>query len=90
MGKKRARKSYTSKGQRPNVSSSTLNSARQGLSAVEKATNKVDAWKKGLNPWITVPGPSKDKMHVKVRANTIYGDPKRSGANIFGGKPDAS
>lgn len=84
MGKKRIRKSYTSKGQHSNVAKSTLSAIRRGVSEVDKALNKLAAWKAGKNPWITVPGPSKNMQYIKVRANAVYGDPRYATANIFG------
>lgn len=77
MGKKVKRATYTSKGQRANVSSAALKVARQGVSFADKALAKVEAWRAGKNPWITVPGPSRKERFVRVRANAVYGDPKR-------------
>jgi hypothetical protein len=57
--------------------------ARAARSPFDTMMNKVDAWKKGLNPWITVPGPSSKMRYVKVRANTLYGDPKKSAIGLF-------
>lgn len=82
MGKKRTRSSITSKGERRSVAASTVRLVRKGRSEIEKAMNKIDAWRAGKNPWITVPGPSKNMQFVRVRANTVYGDPKRR-TNIF-------
>ena len=84
MGKKRVRKSITSKGQRRNIVAG-VKEARRDKSPIEKALNKVAAWKKGLNPWITVPGPDKKHAWVKKRANEVYGDFKNT-ANIYKGK----
>ena len=88
MGKKTKRKAYTSKGQHSNVSRSTVNAARRDVPQVERALNKIQAWRKGQNPWVTVAGKQSNQPFVKVRANTLWGDPKRSLANIFG-KADA-
>lgn len=87
MGKKRTRKTVTSKGQRRNVVAG-VKEVRQSVSGFDKALNKLEAWRKGKNPWITVPGTASNKPFVKVRANHVYGDYKRSNANIFGGKSD--
>ncbi len=84
MGKKVKRKTYISKGDRKSVSNG-LNTARSERSVLERAVNKVKAWKKGLNPWITVPGPDKKTPYVKKRANDVYGD-YRHVANIYRGK----
>jgi hypothetical protein len=89
MGKKRARKSKTSKGIHSNVAASTLKAVRRDVSEVTQAMNKLDAWKKGKNPWITVPGTATNARFIRVRANSVYGNPKTSTANLFGGKADA-
>ena len=88
MGKKRTRKTVTSKGQRRSVVAG-VKEVRQSVTDFDKALNKLEAWRKGKNPWITVPGPSSNKPFVKVRANSVYGDYKRASANLFGGKSDA-
>jgi len=88
MGKKRVRKSITSKGQRRNIVAG-VKEVRQDKSDFDKLMHKIEAWRQGKNPWITVPGPSSNKPFVKVRANSIYGDYKRTAANIFSGKADA-
>ena len=77
MGKKRCRSSYTSKGERRNVAKSTVRLMREGVSNFQKEYNKLQAWKKGLNPWITVPGPGSNMRFVRRRANDVWGDPKR-------------
>jgi len=84
MGKKRIRKTVTSKGQRRSIVAG-VKEVRQDRSPLEKALNKLRAWKKGLNPWITVPGTQKNMPFVKKRANDIYGDPRHV-ANIYRGK----
>jgi hypothetical protein len=88
MGKKRTRKTVVSKGQRRNIVAG-VKEVRQSVTEFDKALNKIEAWRKGKNPWITVPGPSSNKPFVKVRANNVYGDCKRTNANLFGGKSDA-
>lgn len=84
MGKKRTRSSITSKGERRNIVAG-VKAVRNERTGHEKAMNKIKAWKKGLNPWVTVPGPSSNMRFVRVRANTAWGDP-RSTANIYKGK----
>ena len=86
MGKKVKRKTYVSKGERNSIARSTVKAVKQGRSELEKAINKLNAWRAGKNPWITVPGPSKKEAFVKVRANALYGDPRYAMANIFGNK----
>jgi len=82
MGKKRTRTKVVSKGQRRSIVAG-VKEVRQARSEGEKAYNKLKAWKKGQNPWITVAGPSSDKRFIKVRANTVYGDPKRASYGIY-------
>lgn len=80
MGKKTARKAYTSKGERRNVA--PIPNTR---SECDKALDKIKAWKAGKNPWITVSNREKNKPFIKVRANDIYGNPKFAQANLFKG-----
>lgn len=87
MGKKRTRSSVTSKGERRSIVAG-VKAVRQSKSEVDKALHKLDAWRAGKDPWITVPntkGPS-NRPFIKVKANALYGDPRRVGANIFGGE----
>jgi hypothetical protein len=84
MGKKVKRKTYVSKGQRRSIVDG-VREARRDKSPIEKALNKLEAWRKGQNPWITVPGPNKSMAMVRKRANEVYGDP-RATANIYRGK----
>jgi hypothetical protein len=88
MGKKRTRSAKTSKGERRSVVAG-VREARQSRSTIEKVMNKLIAWKKGQNPWVTIPSAAGKDQFVRVRANTVYGDPKKS-ANIFNGKADVS
>lgn len=83
MGKKRTRSAMTSKGERRNIVAG-VKEVRQGRSEWQKAVNKLNAWQTGKNPWITVPGPSLKESFVRVRANTLYGDPRYAKANIYG------
>lgn len=78
MGKKRTRSAVTSKGERHSVSRSTIRLVRQGRSELEKAQYKLDAWRAGKNPWLTVPGPSSNMRFIRVRANSYWGDPRRT------------
>ena len=87
MGKKKTRSATTSKGERRNVVAG-LKEVRQSRTPLEKAINKLKAWRAGKNPWITVPGPSKKEAFVRVRANALYGDPRYAMANIFKSKGD--
>lgn len=85
MGKKRTRSTTVSKGERRNIVAG-VKEARRARPEYEKALNKIDAWRAGKNPWITVPGPSKNMAFIRVRANNLYGDPRFAMANIFGNK----
>ena len=76
MGKKRTRSTKTSKGERKSIVNG-VKEVRQGLSDWQKLMNKHSAWRKGQNPWITIDGSSSDKRFVRVRANNVWGDPKR-------------
>jgi hypothetical protein len=82
MGKKRTRSGQTSKGERRSVVAG-VKEVDRGRSHLEKALNKLAAWKQGKNPWITVPGPSKNQAFVRVKANALYGDPRYATANIY-------
>lgn len=83
MGKKRIRKTVTSKGLRRSIVAG-VKEARADRSPIDKALNKLAAWRKGLNPWITVPGVESNKRFIKVRANSLYGDPKKASYSIYG------
>jgi hypothetical protein len=83
MGKrKKIRSSVTSKGERRNIVNGVAE-MRRDRSEFEKAYNKLKAWKKGLNPWITVPGPDAKHRFIKVRANSLWGDPKKISHGIY-------
>jgi hypothetical protein len=82
MGKKVKRKTYVSKGERRSIVGG-VKEARRDRSEVSKALNKLAAWRKGQNPWITVPGPSAKERFIRVRANNLWGDPKKISAGIF-------
>jgi hypothetical protein len=83
MGKKRMRKGYTSKGSRRNIVAG-VRACRAETGQLERAMNKLSAWKKGLNPWITVPGPGSNMRFIRVRANNLWGDPKKASYGIYG------
>lgn len=89
MGKKRTRSTTVSKGERRNVVAG-IKDVRQGRSVLEKMLNKLDAWRQNKNPWITVPGPASNARMVRVRANSVWGDPKKTGLlpNIYRGKAE--
>lgn len=92
MSKKRLRKVYISKGLRKNVSSSITNLLRRERNPFDTALNVLAAWRAGRNPWVTIPNPNNAQTNmrfVKVRANSYYGDPKKSRSNLFGSKVPA-
>lgn len=89
MGKKVKRKTYVSKGERNSVARSTVKAVSRDRSPIEKALNKLAAWRAGKNPWITVPGPAKNMAFIRVRANALYGDPRYATSNIFGKRDEA-
>ena len=82
MGKKRTRKTVVSKGQRRNIVAG-VKEVRQERSEGEKSFNKLKAWRKGQNPWITVPGPSTKCRLIKVKSNTVWGNPKNRSTGIY-------
>lgn len=42
----------------------------------DKYIQKLEAWEKGKNPWLTLETDNKAKPFQRVRANTILGDPR--------------
>ena len=77
MGKKRTREKYKSAG----IHSAMTNGMKQALRA-ERSTasvlgNKIDAWRNGQNPWLTVPTTAKNKPFIRVRANEYWGNWKK-------------
>jgi len=90
MGKKRIRKTKTSKGTHSNVATSTLKLVAASVCPLEKAMNKLKAWRSGKNPWITVKNTSgqTNMPFIKVRANTLYGNPKFATSGLFKGRDE--
>lgn len=83
MGKrKKIRSSMTSKGERRSIVAG-VKEVRQGRSELWKAMNKLRAWKEGRNPWIAVPGPSSNMRFIRVKANELWGDPRRASYGIY-------
>lgn len=87
MGKKRQRTKYTSKGQGSSISPTLVHAVRKDKDYLDNLLSKVASWKKGQNPWLTIPNPEKvsvsqgtkgsNKPYIKVRANDLWGDPRR-------------
>ena len=75
MGKKKTRSSMKSKGERRSVVGG-VRGARASVDPITKEMNLLACWRAGKNPWITVPGTASNARFVRVRANTLYGDPK--------------
>lgn len=88
MGKKVKRAKFTSKGERPNVTASTLKMVHRERDPFEHEMNLIKAWRKGSNPWITVQNPERktNRPYFRVRANDYWGSPKRGLWNIYAGK----
>lgn len=57
---------------------------RREANPIAAAMNKLAAWKKGKNPWVTVEGTQTNKRFIKVKANSLWGNPKTSNYNIYG------
>lgn len=67
-------KTYTSKGERKNVASNIRNGVRADRDSGQKMLDKQAAWKKGSNPWVTLPNPNKEetaKRFIRVRYNDL-------------------
>jgi ribosomal protein L21E len=84
MGKKSSGNSYTSKGERPNVSKNTRKAMRRDYienRKIERLNNQIAAWKAGKNVMLTVPNKGSDakKMpFVRVNAREFWGNPNSS------------
>ena len=84
MGKKRSRSKKVSAGVHSNVSAGTLRLVRQGRTPGEKLAFKLEAWRRGQNPWMSVDtGAVGSNVRFKrIRMNEIYGDPKKMGVVV--------
>jgi hypothetical protein len=85
MGKKKSSgNSYTSKGERPNVSKNTRKAMRREYidnHKLERLNNQIAAWKAGKNVMVTVPnkgGDIKKMPFVRVNAREVWGNPNSS------------
>lgn len=47
-----------------------------------KMINKLDAWKKGKNPWVTFETDQKNMPFKRMRANEVWGDPRTHWADV--------
>ena len=62
------------------ISRKICKAVRRDRTVVEKLLFKQKAWRKGRNPWLVVPNlnaSEKAKRFVRVRANEVWGDPRR-------------
>ena len=81
MGKKSSGTSYTSKGERPNLSRKTKNAMRRDYlenCQLDRLNNQMSAWKKMKNVMLTVPNPNKNetnKRFIRVSAREFWGNP---------------
>lgn len=86
-GKGSSGKTYTSKGERSNVSSKTLSGIRKEKYEGDKMLDLQRAWVKGQNPWITIENPNKNetnKKFIRVKMNeTSLGNPKERQKKMF-------
>jgi hypothetical protein len=79
MGKKKHRKSLTSKGSQTSIRRSLVRDTNAARPAIDGYLNKIDAWRDGKNPWLTIENPDKsatNRRHIRVRADEYYGSPK--------------
>lgn len=73
------------------ISRKICKAVRRDRTEVEKLAFKQKAWRKGRNPWLVVPNlntSEKAKPFVRVRANEVWGDPRR-GFMLANAKADA-
>ncbi len=62
------------------ISHKICKAVRRNRTVVEKLLFKQKAWRRGRNPWLTVPNlntSEKAKRFVRARANDVWGDPRR-------------
>lgn len=79
MGKRKSiRSSVTSKGERRSIVAG-VKEVRRSKSPLDRAFDKLTAWQKGKNPWVSVDTMVKgsNKRFIRVKANTLWGDPKK-------------
>jgi len=79
MGKKRTRTSQTSKGERRSIVNG-VKEVRQSRTELDKYLTKLEAWRRGKNPWLSIPNPSRgtNQPFIRVRSNAYWGDPNKS------------
>ena len=75
MVKKRSRTSYTSKGQRRNVSKWARKAMKKERTPFQDTMNKLNAWKQGKNVMLTIANPVKsetNKPFIRVPAEQVW------------------
>ena len=75
MGRRKSRDSYTSKGERRNVSKRWTKILRLERKENEGLYNQFDAYLKGKNVVLTVPNPLKSETHkpfIKIKAKQSW------------------
>tara|TARA_B100000575_G_C22968304_1_gene559075 strand:- start:346 stop:591 length:246 start_codon:yes stop_codon:yes gene_type:complete len=75
MGRKKSRDSYTSKGERRNVSKKWTKILRSERRENNRGYNQFDAYLKGKNVILTVPNPIKtetNKPYIRVKAKHYW------------------
>lgn len=84
MGKKRSRSKKVSAGVHSNVSAGLLKAVRQNRTPLEKFIFKMEAWRRGKNPWMSVDtgATGSNTRFKRVRMNEVYGDPKKMGVVV--------
>ena len=86
-GKGSSGKTYSSKGERSNVSSKVLSVMRKEKYEGDKMLDRQRAWAKGQNPWMTIENPNKNetnKRFIRIKMNdTSLGHPKERQKKLF-------
>jgi hypothetical protein len=79
MGKKKHRKSLTSKGSHSTVRRSLVRDTNAERSVLDKRYHIIAAWRASKNPWLTIENPDKsatNRRFIRVRAETYFGSPR--------------
>ena len=79
MGRKKSRKSRTSKKSMNSISKNIKKMMRAEKKAdiAQKMLNKLDAWKKGKNVIVHEEGKTTRESSVRRNARDVWGDPNR-------------
>lgn len=79
MGKKKHRKSLTSKGSHSTVRRALVRDTNADRPVIDGISHKLTAWRAGKNPWLTIANPDKsatNRRFIRVRADEYYGSPR--------------